>query len=96
MTTITRRVTKKGVAIQGQFYSSALLLGEIGQLVSVDLPEGPLPLTLVASCGTQSLEIQDNRALLEGIDAAVLARRIQGRINLRTCTGAPCHRALYH
>jgi hypothetical protein len=58
MATTYRRIHKKGVTIQGRYFFSLSLSELIGQLISVDLPEGQLPETLTARCGAQTLTIQ--------------------------------------
>lgn len=87
---ITRIVTKKGVAIEDRLYIAPELAALIGHRVTVALPEGPLPQTLSAVCGTQSLTIHDSRALLARIDVAALAAHTRRRCkNHGFCTCEP-------
>ncbi|OPY13523.1 MAG: hypothetical protein A4E74_02542 [Syntrophus sp. PtaB.Bin075] len=53
-----RIVTKKGVRINGRHYFSTDLPELIGQLVYVDLPEGPLPEKLTARFEARVLTIR--------------------------------------
>lgn len=79
MAAITRRIGKKGLKIQALFYISAELGRLTGHLVSVEVPEGPLPQTLVATHEAQSLVIHDSSRLLARIDVETLAAHIQQR-----------------
>lgn len=58
MVNIIRSVTKKGVYIKDRLYSGPDLAAMIGELVSVALPEGPLPQELIATFGSHVLKLR--------------------------------------
>ena len=92
MAIITRRITKRGVRIQGCFYISEELAPLIGHLVTVEAPEGPLPQTLSVMCETQSLVIRVFPELPEYIRTAMSvfhSRRC--RRNCAPYTSVPSH-----
>ncbi|MDA8230381.1 MAG: Mu transposase C-terminal domain-containing protein [Magnetospirillum sp.] len=58
---IPRRVTRKGVKIQGAFFSAPELADLVGDDLVVEVPQGPLPKTLRAAAGSRLLTLRSIR-----------------------------------
>jgi hypothetical protein len=58
MNKVLRRVTRQGVRISGKTFWAPALIDLEGECLELEVPEGPLPETLRATCASRPLFLQ--------------------------------------